>query len=85
MRFNGVYVSLLVDNLAEFLRVYFALDFVGFSVGIPHKEATVTCCDEVQSLAKAIGAVNTIVRRQSDGKLIGAIEVRVLFQQLKMA
>jgi len=31
----------------------------------------VTCCDEVQPLAQSIGAVNTIVRRQSDGKLIG--------------
>lgn len=69
--FNGVYVPLLVDNLADFLKVYSAPDFAGFSVGIPHKEAAVTCCDEVQPLAKSIGAVNTIVRRKSDGKLIG--------------
>uniref|UniRef100_A0A0C9QS28 shikimate dehydrogenase (NADP(+)) n=1 Tax=Wollemia nobilis TaxID=56998 RepID=A0A0C9QS28_9CONI len=69
--YDGVYVPLLVDDLAEFLRVYSAPDFAGFSVGIPHKEAAVKCCNEVQPLAQSIGAVNTIVRRQGDGKLIG--------------
>ncbi|KAG6478555.1 hypothetical protein ZIOFF_061998 [Zingiber officinale] len=38
---------------------------------IPHKEAALRCCDEVDPIAKAIGAVNTIVKRASDGKLIG--------------
>ncbi|KAK8269466.1 hypothetical protein V6Z12_D11G132100 [Gossypium hirsutum] len=46
-------------------------DFAGFSVGIPHKEAAIRCCDEVHPTAKSIGAVNTIVRRPMDGKLIG--------------
>lgn len=41
------------------------------SVGLPHKEAAVRCCDEVDLLAKSIGAVNTIVRRPTDGKLVG--------------
>ncbi|KAI7747687.1 hypothetical protein M8C21_029025, partial [Ambrosia artemisiifolia] len=69
--FNGIYVPLLVDNLKEFLRVYSCSDFAGFSIGLPHKEAAVACCDEVDPLAKSIGAVNTIVRRPIDGKLIG--------------
>ncbi|XP_076899470.1 bifunctional 3-dehydroquinate dehydratase/shikimate dehydrogenase, chloroplastic-like [Bidens hawaiensis] len=69
--FNGIYVPLLVDNLKEFLRVYSCTDFAGFSIGLPHKEAAVACCDEVDPLAKSIGAVNTIVRRPSDGKLVG--------------
>ncbi|KAM0071944.1 putative 3-dehydroquinate dehydratase, Shikimate dehydrogenase (NADP(+)) [Helianthus debilis subsp. tardiflorus] len=46
-------------------------DFAGFSIGLPHKEAAVACCDEVDPLAKSIGAVNTIVRRPIDGKLVG--------------
>lgn len=29
------------------------------------------CCDEVHPLAKSIGAVNTIIRRPIDGKLVG--------------
>ncbi|KAK7316083.1 hypothetical protein VNO77_34782 [Canavalia gladiata] len=45
--FDGVYVFLLVDDLANFLRTYSSTDFVGFSVTIPHKEAAVKCCDEV--------------------------------------
>ncbi|WOL12286.1 bifunctional 3-dehydroquinate dehydratase/shikimate dehydrogenase, chloroplastic [Canna indica] len=31
----------------------------------------VRCCDEVDPIAKSIGAVNTIIRRPSDGKLVG--------------
>ncbi|WZY96241.1 hypothetical protein YC2023_068570 [Brassica napus] len=69
--FNGVYVHLLVDDVASFLKAYSSSDFVGFSCGIPHKEAALTCCDEVDPLAKSIGAVNTILRRKSDGKLLG--------------
>ncbi|KAL1327064.1 hypothetical protein AAHE18_13G274600 [Arachis hypogaea] len=68
---NGVYVFLLVDDLAKFLSTYSSTDFVGFSVTIPHKEAAVTCCDEVDPVAKSIGAVNCIIRRPTDGKLIG--------------
>nr|XP_043620886.1 bifunctional 3-dehydroquinate dehydratase/shikimate dehydrogenase, chloroplastic-like [Erigeron canadensis] len=69
--FNGIYVPLLVDNIKEFLRVYSCTDFAGFSIGLPHKESAVACCDEVDPLAKSIGAVNTIVRRPTDGKLVG--------------
>ncbi|XP_026379731.1 bifunctional 3-dehydroquinate dehydratase/shikimate dehydrogenase, chloroplastic-like isoform X2 [Papaver somniferum] len=69
--FNGVYVPFLVDDLAKFLATYASADFAGFSCTIPHKEAALQCCDEVDPIAKLIGAVNTIVRRPSDGKLIG--------------
>ncbi|KAL3849807.1 hypothetical protein ACJIZ3_011689 [Penstemon smallii] len=68
--YNGIYVPLLVDDIKEFFRAYSCNDFAGFSVGIPHKEAALRCCDEVDPLALSIGAVNTIVR-SSDGKLIG--------------
>ncbi|KAF4382891.1 hypothetical protein G4B88_021674 [Cannabis sativa] len=69
--YNGIYVPMMVDNVNEFFQTYTSMDFAGFSVGIPHKEEVVKCCDEVHPLAKSIGAVNTIVRRPSDGKLIG--------------
>uniref|UniRef100_A0A0D6R304 shikimate dehydrogenase (NADP(+)) n=1 Tax=Araucaria cunninghamii TaxID=56994 RepID=A0A0D6R304_ARACU len=69
--FDGIYVPFLVDNIAEFLKVYSSPDFAGFSVTIPFKEDALKCCDEVDPLAQSIGAVNTIVRRKSDGKLIG--------------
>ncbi|EEF41656.1 shikimate dehydrogenase, putative [Ricinus communis] len=69
--YNGIYVPMQVDDIKEFFRTYTSTDFAGFSVGIPHKEAAVSCCDEVHPLAKSIGAVNTIVRRPTDGKLVG--------------
>ncbi|OMO77363.1 Dehydroquinase class I [Corchorus olitorius] len=69
--FNGVYVHLLVDDLAKFLHTFSSIDFAGFSCTIPHKEAAVQCCDEVDPVAKSIGAVNCIIRRPSDGKLFG--------------
>ncbi|XP_022723003.1 bifunctional 3-dehydroquinate dehydratase/shikimate dehydrogenase, chloroplastic isoform X2 [Durio zibethinus] len=69
--FNGVYVHLLVDDLSKFFQTYSSTDFAGFSCTIPHKEAAVKCCDEVDPVAKSIGAVNCIIRSQSDGKLFG--------------
>ncbi|RCV18971.1 hypothetical protein SETIT_3G346300v2 [Setaria italica] len=68
--FNAVYVPFLVDDLAKFLNTYSSPDFAGFSCTIPHKEAAVRCCDEVDPIARDIGAVNTMVRRP-DGKLVG--------------
>uniref|UniRef100_A0A6N2M028 SDH C-terminal domain-containing protein n=1 Tax=Salix viminalis TaxID=40686 RepID=A0A6N2M028_SALVM len=53
------------------LRSTQATEFAGYSVGFPYKEAVVQFCDEVHPLAKSIGAVNTIIRKPSDGKLIG--------------
>ncbi|CAK9145507.1 unnamed protein product [Ilex paraguariensis] len=69
--FNGVYVHLLVDDVANFLQTYSSTDFAGFSCTIPHKEAALKCCGEVDPVAKSIGAVNCIIRRSNDGKLFG--------------
>ncbi|KAL3537959.1 hypothetical protein ACH5RR_001325 [Cinchona calisaya] len=69
--YNGIYVPMLVDDLKEFFNVYSGPDFAGFSVGIPYKEAVLDFCDEVHPLAQSIGAVNTIIRRPMDGRLIG--------------
>ncbi|MFY4774849.1 shikimate dehydrogenase [Metabacillus sp. RGM 3146] len=46
-----------------------ALGVKGFNVTIPHKEALIPLLDEIESTAKAIGAVNTVVNE--GGKLIG--------------
>ncbi|XP_010244660.1 PREDICTED: bifunctional 3-dehydroquinate dehydratase/shikimate dehydrogenase, chloroplastic-like [Nelumbo nucifera] len=69
--FNGVYMPLLVDDVAKFFDVYSSPDFFGFSCTIPHKEDALKRCDEVHPVAKSIGAVNTIIRRSNDGKLSG--------------
>ncbi|XAR54585.1 3-dehydroquinate dehydratase [Bertholletia excelsa] len=69
--FNGVYLHLLVDDVANFLQTYSSTDFAGFSCTIPHKEAALKCCDEADPVAKSIGAVNCMVRKSNDGKLFG--------------
>ena len=44
-------------------------EFKGLNVTIPYKQTVIPLCDEVDSRAAAIGAVNTVVNR--DGKLTG--------------
>nr|WGS95728.1 bifunctional 3-dehydroquinate dehydratase /shikimate dehydrogenase [Crinum x powellii] len=68
---NAVYVPFLTDDLANFLNTYSSPDFAGFSITMPHKETAVDLCHEVDPVAKSIGAVNTIIRRSTDGKLVG--------------
>ncbi|KAL6535357.1 hypothetical protein OROMI_026731 [Orobanche minor] len=68
---NGVFVHFLVDDVRKFFETYSSSDFLGFSCTIPHKEVALTLCDEVDPVAKSIGAVNCIIRRPNDGKLFG--------------
>ena len=55
------------DELADFLRNG---DFFGLNVTIPYKKAVIPYCSELTPQAKALGAVNTIVRKP-DGSLLG--------------
>jgi shikimate dehydrogenase len=50
------------DSLAGAMRDLRALDALGLNVTVPHKTAIVPLLDEIDAEAKAIGAVNTIVR-----------------------
>ncbi|KAK6911475.1 SDH, C-terminal [Dillenia turbinata] len=77
---NAIYVHLLVDDVEKFFNTYSTPDFGGCSCTIPHKEVALKCMDEIDPIAKKIGAINNIVRRP-DGTLkgyntdyIGAIE-----------
>jgi len=56
------YVALPVAtaDLAAAIDGARALGFVGLNVTLPHKEAALSCC-EPDELARAVGAVNTIV------------------------
>lgn len=54
------------DALADFFA---RRDFAAINVTIPYKEAVIPYLDEISPEAKAIGAVNTVVRR--DGRLFG--------------
>lgn len=73
---NSVFVPLQVHDLDEFIRRMvkpetreIELNFKGFSVTIPHKQAIVKHLDFIDDAAKKIGAVNTV--KIVDGKLYG--------------
>jgi shikimate dehydrogenase len=69
---DAVYVPLAVppERLAQAIAALRALDIAGANVTLPHKAALLALLDEVEPGARAIGAVNTIVR---DGqRLLGA-------------
>jgi 3-dehydroquinate dehydratase/shikimate dehydrogenase len=67
---DAVYLPFRVDDVADFIPAYKELPVDGYSVTLPHKEAVIPLLDEIQPLAKRIGAVNTIVAR--DGRLHGS-------------
>ena len=54
-------VSLPPEELGDFLTKG---DFKGLNVTIPYKKAVIPYLDHIATEAAAIGAVNTIVRRQ---------------------
>jgi shikimate dehydrogenase len=54
------------DALDGFMK---ARGFVGINVTMPYKQAVIPYLDEIDEVAKEIGAVNTVVNR--DGKLYG--------------
>ena len=73
---NAVFIPLQVKNLDELIRRMVRretreidLNFRGFAVTIPHKQAIIKHLDHLDEAARQIGAVNTI--KIVDGKLYG--------------
>src|SRR5579863_4280434 len=64
-RIDAVYVPLLVsaNQLRDFFQFARDLPISGFSVTIPHKRRIMRYLDQVDPIAKRIGAVNTVVRK----------------------
>jgi shikimate dehydrogenase len=69
---DGSYEAIDVapDALPGFFERLRTGEFAGGNVTIPHKEAVFALCDEVDPLARKIGAVNTLVVR--DGRVLGS-------------
>ncbi|WP_343564336.1 shikimate dehydrogenase [Kiloniella sp. b19] len=70
---DGAYLPLSVapDDLGTAVKGLQAAGFRGANVTVPHKEAVMAFCDEIDPLAQRIGAVNTLVFRE-DGKIHGS-------------
>ena len=69
---DGSYEAIDVtpEDLPAFFDRLRSGEFAGGNVTSPHKEAVFALCDEVDPLARKIGAVNTLVVR--DGKVAGS-------------
>lgn len=65
---NLVYVPFLVqpETVKMAVEGAFALNIQGINVTVPHKQAVMECLVEIDEDAKAIGAVNTLVRREQE-------------------
>jgi len=68
----GTYVPLAIrpESLAAALRALHALGFAGCNLTIPHKQQAMTIVDEIDALARSIGAISCVVVRP-DGVLAG--------------
>lgn len=62
-------IDIAPEALPEFFERLRNGEFSGGNVTIPHKEAVFALCDEVDPLARTIGAVNTLVA--SEGRIWG--------------
>ena len=62
-------IDLPCEELATGIRRLKDEGFHGFNVTVPHKMAVMKLCDEVDMLARIVGAVNTV--KIKDGRLYG--------------
>jgi shikimate dehydrogenase len=69
----GAYLPLAIapDGLAAALRALQPLGFAGCNLTIPHKQQAMTIVDEVDAVAKRIGAISCVTVRP-DGSLAGS-------------
>jgi shikimate dehydrogenase len=67
---NLAFLAFKANKAAEAAVAIRTLGLRGASITIPHKEAIIGHLDEVDSVGRAIGAVNTVVARE--GRLLGS-------------
>lgn len=63
-------IDIAPDDLETGIRQIIEENYNGFNVTVPHKQAIIKLCDEIDQTAQQIGAVNTVTIK--DGKLIGS-------------
>lgn len=67
---NNIYIPLHTDDLAAALQGLRGMRIGGASVTIPFKEQVIELLDEIDPVARKIGAVNTIVAQRQDSEVI---------------
>jgi shikimate dehydrogenase len=66
---NFIYVPFAVEDIKTAINGLRAMNFKGSAVSMPHKQEVMKYLDEIDTTAKKIGAVNTIINQE--GKLKG--------------
>ncbi len=67
--YAGCYTRYLLKNGAKLKETFLNLKLKGINITVPHKEEAYKACDVLDSFAKKVGTVNTIVKH--NGKLHG--------------
>ena len=71
LNLNHIYQNIELDNIADIIPfVKEHKNLKGFNVTVPYKEEIIPFLDEIDSVAKEVGAVNT-VKIYEDGRLKG--------------
>ncbi|MCP3953957.1 MAG: shikimate dehydrogenase, partial [Desulfobacterales bacterium] len=68
-KINASYLAFEINDIEKGINAVRELDIKGVSITIPFKEKVIEFLDDIDSEAKEIGAVNTIVNKS--GKLFG--------------
>lgn len=63
LNINGCYTRTPLEDGKDLIKKFHALQLDGANVTVPHKEAAFSQCDVVDSFAKNVGAVNTLVKK----------------------
>ena len=62
-------IDIPCETLKSGIRQLIDEKYSGFNVTVPHKVAMLQLCDDIDDLARVVGAVNTVIIK--DGKLFG--------------
>ena len=60
--YDACYTRYLLEDGSRLKETFFRLGVKGINITVPHKEAAYHACDVLDSFAKKIGVVNTIVK-----------------------
>ncbi len=60
---EALYTRTLLEDGTKLREVFLEQGLAGANITVPYKEDALRACDEVDSFAMAVGAVNTIVRK----------------------
>ena len=69
LKIDAIYSRYLLKDGSKLRDTFFKLGVLGANITVPHKEEAFKACDEVFGIAKELGVVNTIIKK--DNKLIG--------------